>query len=104
MTELWEVYDYQYSYSDEGYAERISWAWKVEVPTQLSNGMTGWTYVGFVKTERVNPQNGKEEFVETSWSNHTGDCGTEEMPEAGVRQILERHYGKKVGAIEIVWR
>jgi hypothetical protein len=105
LTELWEEYDYSYPDGNDTYSEMVRWSWTVEVPTELANGMRGWTYVGMVCTARVVRHDIDKESVETAWATHTGKVGTEETTKDGIRRVLGEHFGTRiVGEIDILWR
>jgi len=110
LTQLWEIYDYDYEYLDNvddyGAAEVASWAAKIEVRSMLSNGMTGWTYVGFIHSTRVVRYDTGDDFTDVWWSTQAGTTGSAKTTEEAVRQIVEHRgrYRKPVGKIEIQWR
>ncbi len=104
LTQLWEVYEYDYDYMDDdgAYAELATCAWTVEVRSDLPNGMTGWTYVGFVQLTKIIRYDSDEDEAEAWWSARLGKTGSAATTEDAVRRILE-HRGP-VGRIDIKWR
>ena len=104
LTQLWEVYDYDYEHQDENgsYAELVTWAWTVEIKHDLPGGMTGWKYIGFIRLTRILWYDSNEEDTEAWWRSQTGKTGTEATTEDAARQIL-KHSGRH-GEIEIRWR
>jgi len=93
ITELWEVYDYDYDYPDEGgsYCELTIWAWTVERRHKLPNGMTGWTYIGYLQLARVLHYDCECEENAAWWCDGNGNAGHAESAEDALDAMLKKN-------------
>jgi len=105
LTQLWEHYDYDYEGGEGDYAEIVTKAWAVEVGTDLPNGMTGWTYVGFIRLSKILFYDSYNEEDSAWWQNKAGHRGTADSVESACEQIVQRQFGlPDEREIEIRWR
>ena len=88
LTELYEHYEYDYMSDDDEYGEKVVWAVTAEVQSKLSNGMTGWTYIGFLHITRITWYGNNEDIMRVWWSNAKGDSDTELSKDEAVRRLL----------------
>lgn len=89
LTQLWEVYDYDYDHDDHGgYAELVVWAWTVEIKHDLDRGMTGWRYLGFIQLSRLLRYDTEDDENVAWWSSESGRNGTAPTTEGAVDAIL----------------
>jgi len=103
VTELWEVYDYDYDDPEEGgsYAELTVWAWTVERKHKLPNGMTGWYYVGYLQLARILRYDDEYEENTAWWCHADGTSGTAATAEEALENIMEK---QKVTEYDVTWR
>jgi len=105
LTQLWETYDYDYDHpdGDYDYAEVASLAWKVEIKSVLSNGMIGWTYIGFINSTRV-VRYGSDNSTIIWWSTRLGKTGLEQTTNNAVKCILKGMGKTGPLNVNVVWR
>ena len=103
VTELWEVYDYDYDYPDEGgsYAELTVWAWNVEIKSELPNGMIGWTYVGYIQLARILHYDDENEEQSGWWCSGRKSGYTDTAEEALEALMQASGHG---GDFKTVWK
>ncbi len=102
VTELWEVYDYDYDYPHEGgsYCELTVWAWNVETKHSLNNGVVGWRYVGYIELARILSYDDENE-EQSSWWCGGGKSGTTKSAEDSLCSLLSANG---VDHYKVTWR
>ena len=83
---LWELYDYDYE--PDGYGERMTCLDMVEIHSDLGNGISGWQYIGVIRTEETISYNSDDHSVVIFWANRHGHSGEAASRAAALRGIM----------------
>ena len=97
LTELYEIYDYDYLSDEDTYGEKVVWAWTVEERVDLPNDVVGWRHLGFIRSIRIIWYGSDDETIEAWWADEKRK-GTVDSVEDAVGKLLR---GKE---FEIKWR
>jgi len=91
VSQLWEVYDYDYTQPDGEYAEATVAAVAVERRHALPGGVTGWRYIGLIQTSELYRYADDHQITVAWWCDAAGNSGTALSTDDALREMLHHN-------------
>ena len=101
VSQLWEVFDYEYTQPDGEYAEATIAAYAVELRHALPCGVTGWRYIGYIQSTELYRYADSHELSVAWWCDVEGRSGRAMDVDNALYEMMQT---RNVNEYAEVWR